>query len=726
MDKTSNNARLEDLIADDGGHFDWREYFHAIRDRLWIVILCLVLGAIGAALYLSRLETLYRARSVLFIEQTESRVLSGMQSVRDESIRSIDMINTIVDLLRSYPYAQRVATRLKLGENPAFLRAVQSDEAQLSPDAAAGALMGIMSAGYREETRLIDIFATSRDPAIATLLANAYAEEYPFYVGDRRLDAIRSANQFLIDEAERLRSKMRTSEEAIQSFRERERAASLEIMLEQSQTQLTASTVAARQLEENLAQLQKDLAAAQSIRNDPAALLGLPSVANEPKVAQLTASIIAQEQELNLITQRYLPGHPVYAAAKKRLELLTAAREENLQDVVSLLESGRARMEAQLAEVQKEKKSSEARLLETTGKSVEYNTLTRELESDKALYQSVLERMKEVDITKGLNDTPVTIRERALGAGPIRTNLLQVWGLAIAGGLFGGIGIALGLHFLDTSVKTVDQVERWTGLNVVAAVPRIKKLSKQTAPGELITVKERNSPVAEAFRTLRAAVALLSGREQRQVFLFTSALPSEGKTFSSSNFAATLAQQGFRTLYIDSDLRKPEVSRIFYGEHVKPGLSEILLEQVTLKDAVRPSGIPNLTVLTAGGRSRNPSELLATRHLRELVDLARKEYDRIVIDSAPVIAVSDSLLVAETADVCCLVVRALSTPKSTILRAIRLLTDVGRRPTGTVLNFLPSDRGGYYYYYSGRYHGAYGGKNVYADEIPAESSGTPS
>ena len=231
-------------------------------------------------------------------------------------------------------------------------------------------------------------------------------------------------------------------------------------------------------------------------------------------------------------------------------------------------------------------------------------------------------------------------------------------------------------------------------------------------------MQERHSFVAEAFRTLRTSIALVGGREQRQIFLFTSAMPSEGKTFCSANFAVTLAQQGFRTLYIDADLRKPSVSQLLFGETRLPGLTEVLLGQASYEQALQPGGQENLTVLTAGNISENPSELLASPVLKGFFETARKDYDRIVLDTAPIIAVSDTLLLLRHVDVSCLIVRANTTPKKSVVHAIRLLNEIGCLPAGIVLNFVKSRRLGDYYTYSGRAYGggSYGSKGVYGQK----------
>ena len=704
------------MLAEFGGGTshatDWREYYHAIRERLWILLLCLTLAGIGAAIFMSRQEPRFRARSVLFLEQEQDRVLDKLKGVREEAVGSIDMINTVVDLLGSYQFAFRVAERTKLHEDPRFAASMPppAGKSATIPEAA-GALTRCIASGYRKNTRLIDIFVTHPDPALATALANAYADEYLRSVFEKRTEANKAAQQFLFEEAERLRKKMRVSEEAMQSFRERERAASLENLQESTQTKLTNLTSQLAQLEEKMFQLDTDLKVARANAGNTDELLRLPSVATEQKVARLTESIAEQERAFMLLTQRYRAKHPAYIAARTQKDALVAERNSVLKNVVALLETGREHLEAQSVELKSARDEQEKRLLVVTGKSVEHNDLKRELETDTAMHQSVLSRIKEIDVTKGLTDSPVRVHERAIGAGPVGITPLKVYAGGLFAGLVLGIGLILGLHFIDHSIQTVEQAEQAAGLPVLSAVPK-KKKQKGASERTLDSITDRNGQIAESFRSLRASLAMLAHADTRRSFLFTSANPSEGKTFCSTNFAATLSQQGFRTLIIDADLRKPTVSPMFFREHRKPGLSDVLSGQVTLDEAVIPTEIENLSVLTAGGRAPNPSELIATPRMRELVQEALSLYDRVVIDTAPILAVSDTLLIAPHVNVSCIVIRANSTSRKTAARAVRALSDIKCRPAGVVLNFLPSGSGRDYYY-SGKYYGSYSSKGVY-------------
>ncbi len=709
-----------DPLQENSEPFDWRHYLHVVLERWWIVCLALLLGAILSIFLISREKTLYGARAVLFIEQQREQVLNDrMQAVRDDEIRSIDMINTIVETLNSYPMAERVARRLELASDPAFIKVIDWDTAEdgeLTPGAAAGALPGLVQSAYREMTRLIDVIARTTDPQISTKLANGYADEYLRMLLEQTTEATKAASQFLVEEAARLGEKMRLAEEAMQSFRERERAASLETMITEAQTSIDQNTTDIQQTEAFIRQLDTDLAAVSGSGGDTALLLRLPSVGNEPRVAQMNAQISALEREMDEMSRRYREGHPAHTATKNRLDVLRGDLARLAVEVVGQLETRRAQAEAQLETLRAARAESEKRLLEITGKSVEYNTLARNLEADRALYDSVIARLKEVDVTSGLTDQSITIQERAMGAGPVPSQTLKYIVLGVFGGLAAGVAAAFGLNYLDPSLRTIDQVEQRTGLGVVASVPLIKSTGPASGGGgaNLPAVKDRRGAVAEAFRTMRATLAMISGREKHRVFLITSAIPGEGKTFTSSNFAATLAQQGFRTLLIDADLRKPSVSKLFFHDNLKPGLSEVLMGSCPAAEAIVETKIENLWVLPAGGIAPNPSELLAQPAFGELMTKLRGEYDRIVIDSSPVLAVRDPLLLAKSVDDSCLIVRAGHSPAKATIQAVRLLAEAETPASGVVLNSVRHGNSAYYAY-AYRTYGTYGAKGVYGE-----------
>ena len=703
---------FEELKKEAPSSFEWQQYYHAVLDRLWIVILMVILGVIASLVYLKNQETTYIARSVLFLEMDTERVLKGVETVRDVQIRSLDMVNTVVDSLKGYPFALRVAERLGLATSTSFRTAVKAGNKEMSSADAAGRLLKMVAVQYRKATRLIDIYATTRDASLSTEIANGYANEYLRLMLERSTESTRSAGQFLVEETQRLGEKLKISEEALQSFRERERTASFENMLTEAQESVKKISTEISRNQQLLEQVQRDVDAAAKDPKNETMLLQLPTILSDVQIANANASIEQQEGELDLLSQRYHAEHPLYATAKQRLDVAKQDRRERLAKAVSLLGSQQVLLQESLTRLDQQKSDAEKRLLEVTAKSLEYNSLSRAVEADRALYGSVVARLKEVDVTKGMADQSIRIHEPALGASPSQIPYAKAIILGLAAGLAIGIGLALLLDAIDPTFRTVDQEERVTGVKVITVIPEIKTQK----PG-LAVVNERSGFVAESFRTLRTSIAMLGGREERKVFLFTSALPSEGKTFNSANFAAALAQQGFRTLYVDADLRKPSVSRLLFGEIRTPGLNEILQGNATFEEAVHSGNVDNLSVVPAGGRAQHPSELLAGANFEKFLEKARKDFDRVVLDTAPIIAVSDTLLILRLADVNCLVVRAHSTPKKSVLHAIRLLDEIDCPPAGVILNRVKAARSGGYYAYSGRVYGGktYGAKGVYGN-----------
>jgi capsular exopolysaccharide synthesis family protein len=334
------------------------------------------------------------------------------------------------------------------------------------------------------------------------------------------------------------------------------------------------------------------------------------------------------------------------------------------------------------------------------------------------------------------------IEHSPLPHGPVSPSSTKAIGLGLLGGLAAGLFFVFGADALDRSIKTVDQAEATLGLPVFAAIPEAREETKSPRSkrkGKALTryrlvAETPEGPAAEAFRNLRAALSLLGPEAERKISLFTSAVPDEGKSFTSANYALALAQQAFLVLLIDGDLRRPSMHKIFRlttGKNNSDegfGIVDCLVGEANLGSAPRAISAQEidiigdtiavtgniitatggqLFILAGGRRAPNPAEILSGPSFSHLIAEATKLYDRIVIDSAPVLAVSDTLLMTPHVQTVCMVVRARKTPRPAVRRAISLLISSGIRPAGLVLNRLPRSRGvGYYYYYASPGYGA--------------------
>ena len=318
------------------------------------------------------------------------------------------------------------------------------------------------------------------------------------------------------------------------------------------------------------------------------------------------------------------------------------------------------------------------------------------METDRALYDALLRRLKETDVAKGVELQNVRVFEAAtLPIASIPRHAVRQVVLGLVGGLGGGMLAVLAAYFLDTSWKNVDQAETATSLRVLASIPKCGRLS-HAAVGTLLQ-DQPASAVAEAFRFLRTSLYLSASRPGRTVFLFTSAMPGEGKTFCAVNCAVAVAQQGLRTLLVDADLRSPDVGASVMEDANKPGVGEYLLDQAGFEDVVHPSKVPNLSVIPAGQTAPRPGEMLASPSFARLIGEARANFEVVVVDSAPIHPVSDTLLVLEHVDAVCLVVRLGRVAPKVVLRACQVLAQFGRRPTGLIMNAVPRRANPLYY-----------------------------
>jgi capsular exopolysaccharide synthesis family protein len=547
---------------------------------------------------------------------------------------------------------------------------------------------------------------------VARTIADGVVKEFLRHRFEQKSATTALAGEFLVGEADRLKEQLQKSEEALHRYKVDHNAAALQENQNTVVQSLQALNEKVTQARSDRMRLEGDVARAKEMAGRPNELLMLPSVANHPAVVGVSSSIADKESEISVLSQRYKPKHPKYIAAQAQLASLREQRAQVIASAADLLSGSFRNAQETEGEFARALADQEARALQLSEKGIQYNVLTRDVDSNRTMYETVLARLKETDVTKDLDQTQVRVVENAFSFGPVRPDKKKILIGAIVGGIVVGIALAVGLSLLDTSLKTVDETEEALGLPVLTAVPKTKvKERADAAGGGFPVLNDAKGQTAESFRSLRSSLALLGRQEARRTFLFTSAIPSEGKSFSCSNYALVSAQLRVSTLLIDADLRRPSISKLFFGENRKPGLSDCLAGQATLENSVCSTDLEHLKVLPAGTIAPNPAELLSSDDFAALLKEALLRYDRVIIDTAPVNAVSDTLMLAPHVQTICMVVGAASTPKAAVQRACKALVDINCKPAGLILNRVPQRHGaGYYYHYSA---GEYGTEGVY-------------
>ncbi len=420
-----------------------------------------------------------------------------------------------------------------------------------------------------------------------------------------------------------------------------------------------------------------------------------------PKVAQLNSQIKEIDRELQVEVNKavdHLRGE--YQAALQRETMLRESFEKQKQEANKLNES-----------------------------SIEYSLLKRDVDSNRTLYEGLLEKLKEAGVTAGLRSNNFRIINAArVPTSPSEPNIPRNLAFALVLGIISGVGLAFLLENMDNTVRTPEQAQAISGLPSLGMIPLGSKSGNRGPSGarltltsskeavEMVTQVRPQSQMAESYRALRTSLLLSNLGAPPKVVMVTSARPQEGKTTTSINTAIVLAQKGVRVLLIDADLRRPSVHKTL-GMGPRSGLSNVLTGTATLQQTVTTSPVlPNLFILPAGSPPPNPAELLASSHMRDLLVELREQYDHIVIDTPPTLSVTDAVVLSPRADATILVIRSGQTTKQALRRSRDILMQVNAHVAGVLLNAVDLTSPDYYYYYE--YQGKYG---HYYQEEPGDT-----
>ncbi|MCX6966275.1 MAG: polysaccharide biosynthesis tyrosine autokinase [Verrucomicrobia bacterium] len=697
MDNIPNEEQTSAPVT--AGGLDLMDCLYAVKKRLWLVALTTVLGIGCSIVYLARTTPVFATRSVLLIEQRAAQVVR-MDSVEQTDARYLDVMNTLVETMRSRTFLQRVVDNLNLQENPNFLPKNENGIPHTKEEAV-GVLAGCIKTSLRKNTRLVDIGAEHANPEIARLLADSVAKEFILFGNDQRMASAQAANEYINDELSKLQDKLHRTEKALQQFPQVMHTGPTEqnqdITVDQLKD-LNARFSAARA--ERLS-LETERARAIENAHNPEELLKLPSVAGHPIVAPLLAALVDKESNLVVLRQQYKSKHPKYITAVAEIESLKASLYQKAMEA-----SERISISCSIAKDQEDKLSKSVAALEQVlaqrnRDMVDYNTMKREYDSDRAMYESMRGRMKEIDVTKGVDGSPIKIVDSATVPGvPIRP---QKFMSVVEGGLFGlalGVAGTIGIHQFRRRLRTVGQVEKLTGLPVLGALMKRTKASTEN-PKEFVLHPQGND--IESFRALQTAISARKKSEDRRVLMITSAIPGEGKTYVSINLAMASAQSCAKTLLIDADMRKKTCSRILSNVANTVGFSDVLAGNARLENVVASTEVPNLFFMAAGENLRSPAEWLSPAALKSTLGKALEEFDQIILDTPPVLAVSDSLIMAAEIQAVCYVVGAGKVQFREVERACKLLAETGNQPLGVALNFMEKQWGNEDYYYGDYY-----------------------
>ena len=693
--------------GDSPGQRTFRECALIIRERVWYLLAVFLAVFLASLFYTLSRTKLYTATATVEILRRDLVVMK-VEEVRDSEMRGPEDLNTQVKLLESGQIIQEVSKRLTGAEARAFLAPYEKGGS--GDPIAPAALLGLnRKVAPVRLTRIIAVQYVHPDPEVAAKVANLFVDEFINYNARQRVGESMKAVEDLKSRAETQSKKVQELGINLQAYKERNNMVSLDqrkdIVTEKLKAlnlQLTQSALRLKEAEVRWNQVQ-------AIIQRSGNLTELSFIAAQPIIQNLTQHVAAQKITVAQLEQRYRAKHPKMNEAVQSLVQTESELNSALAIAASTIRTDfeAARSSQEQAVTDLDSQQTEALRLDRLG--VEYQSLHNELTVNETLLASIIARMRETTMSASIETQNARVVDRA-GAPRSSDYSSPNYLLNIALGVFGGLGLGLAfvffVAFIDDCVKSAFDIESVIGLPLIGIVPQIRRMD--TAEKAQIVVSQADPQVAEAFLTLHSSLRLKDGSKKAKVMLVTSTTPSEGKSFIASNLALTFASHGDRTILVDCDLRKPSVHKSFGEENLR-GVIDYCTTGSGLDPLIIRARHPNFDLLLAGGRAKNPTQLLNSKHFEALLLELRARYDRVVIDTPPVAAVSDALLILPLVDGSIYTIMFNHVRRKAAQFCARRLLDTNVPCFGAVLNALNLSVSGYYYaqYYDKSYKDYY-------------------
>ena len=696
------------------------DYLLILRKHLWLILSFMLAVVTLVSIATFRMQPVYVANAKIEIDRENTNVLPFPGADSYDYMMDVDnYIETQARILTSETLALQTirnsglagAPELSSDDVPSEAIATGSLANQKRPPEIA-AFLGSLSVKRIPNTRLMEVTYESSDPVQAARMLNAHLDSYKAQNMQGRYAATTEATTWLQVQQADLKRKVEKSENDRINY--------------ERQNQIWGVDDKQNMTTQRLLDLNKELTDAESETLKKRALYEFAESGALDAVPQIRDNPVLQDMQkrradLSLLytdgLNQYGPNFPkvqrLQAQIKEMDDQIAKERKGITVQLRSDYDEAKARQDLLTQRLEEQKAETNA----MSEKMVQYNILKREAEANKTLYEGLLTKLREANIAASLKSSNIRVIDPAMiPSSPARPARARNIALAFLIGLVGGVGIALLREYLDNTVKTPDDVETLARLPSLAVVPAFgdsasmsgkKGLLKGVSsnghekPSGLVAQHSPKSQVSEAFRSLRTALLLSQPDQPPQVILVTSALPREGKTTAAANLAVTLAQLGDKTVLVDADLRKPGIGRMLNLASGKyAGLSSYLagVSSLDLVSVAHPS-IPNLAAIPTGPLPPNPADLLSSHRLADAIAELRTKFKFVVIDSPPVMAATDAVILSVQVDGVLLVVRSGETPKAAFTRTCDLLVSVKSRMLGVVLNAVDANAPDYYYSY---------------------------
>jgi polysaccharide biosynthesis transport protein len=681
-----------------GPQRSFQDYLLIIRERIWWVLIIFVLVQLATTLVILNQTQLYKSISTVEVKREANRVVQ-FEQVDNQDMRGTEDFNTQVGILESNAIIEQVSNRLKGDERDRFIEPYLKGE---DPNEIS---IGVILFENRKIipkrlTRIIAVEFVHPDPELAAKVANLFVDEFIGYNQRKQLETSLKAVEDLKIRADQQRSNLEGLEFKLQEYREKHSTVSFDERSVIENEKLRVLNLKSAEAEAFLYEIESRWNLVEQYQSDKKDLLGLSFISNNPLVQKLNSDLSTATIEVASLSKRYREKHPTMIGAMRSFQEIRDELGKAVQTEVDKVYSDLLQARTRDHEAESSVKNQETLLLGIDRLSVDYETIQREAEVNTVMYQTLISRMRETNISSSLDNANARVLDRAgMAVEPYWPNYILFFGAGIVGGCVLGLGVAFIIAILDDRVKSAFDIESVIGVPLLGIISEVKNLP--FAEKAKIVNSSMENQASEGFRALHSSLKLNADSKEAQCFMITSTIPSEGKTFISTNLAFTFASHGDRTLLIDCDLRLPNVAKSL-GLNNELGVIDYCYEKATFDEIVKTDSETGLDMITTGGRANNPSQILSSTKFEEFIQIARSRYKRIIIDTPPLSAVSDSLLILPMVDGVLYTIKFNAVKRRSIAINMRRLVDSNIPVFGSVLNSLKLSVSGYYYSY--QYH----------------------
>ncbi len=680
-----------------GPQRSFKDYFLMFRERIWYLIVAFFIIFSGSILYTFNKTKVYTAVAQVQLLRDDPSALGQTVEMEQNQIRTAEDLNTQISVLESASIIKGVEQRLQDEMRERFM-APYTDALSLSGPLTPLEILGRnRKVVPRRMSLMINIAYSHPDPIVAAEVANLFAKEFIDYNLKLNIDGSMKAVEDLRIRADQQKERVEELELKLAEYREQNNAVSLDSQENIASAQLARLNEIKLTNKNTYDQLDTKWNLIETYRREGNNLWELSFISEQPRVSSLLERISGTRISISSLSKRYREKHPVMIQLLQTLQEAELELDVAVQNSVDKIYAAYIESKSNFEMASQRLAEKEQELIDLSKTRVEYNSLLRDLQVQQNFFQVLNSRMTTEKTQVNLKNPNARIVDEAFPPSednPSSPNVV----MNLAAGFFGGIAVGVGLifavAFLDDRVKSAFDIEGTIGLPMLGVIPRIKKLDTNTKAQAVASNVDRH--VTETFRSIHSALKLNDESKNAKIILTTSTVPSEGKSFVSSNLSLTFANHGEKTLLLDGDLRLPNVARSLqleneYGllDHIEKGVS---LDEVIIKEVY-----PNLDVLPSGGKSKNPTQVLNSAQFEAMFADLRDRYDRIVVDSPPLAAVSDALNLLPLVDGILYVIKFNTVKRKTAVVNVRRLWESNTPVFGAILNNITSSLSSYYY-----------------------------